>query len=159
VIEGPKALRVLARIEAMRSSDVPAVLAIDGGATFRNDELRVELERPWARLWVAREEGLEVVAFVVTWHVVDEVHVLNLATRKDRQRRGLAQALMEKVVAYGRRESVRHVLLEVRRSNVAAIALYEGLGFLAVGVRRRYYPDDEDAIEMALGLEAKPESP
>lgn len=149
---------MLARIEAMRANDLPAVLAIDGRATFRDDEFRAELDRPWARLWVARE-GLDVVAFVVAWHVVDEVHVLNLATREDRRRRGLARALMEKVIGYARGEGARHVLLEVRRSNGAAIALYESLGFLRVGVRMRYYPDNEDAVDMTLGLDAKPGSP
>jgi ribosomal protein S18 acetylase RimI-like enzyme len=45
---------------------------------------------------------------------------------------------------------VKHVLLEVRRSNAAAIALYRVFGFFAMGVRARYYPDDEDAVEMVL---------
>ena len=47
---------------------------------------------------------------------------------------------------------MKHVLLEVRRSNAAAIALYRALGFFAMGVRARYYPDDEDAVEMVLAL-------
>ena len=57
---------------------------------------------------------------------------------------------MEHVLAYARAVRVKHLLLEVRRSNLPAIALYRGLGFFAMGVRRRYYPDDEDAIEMVL---------
>jgi ribosomal-protein-alanine N-acetyltransferase len=48
---------------------------------------------------------------------------------------------------------VKHVLLEVRRSNGAAIALYRRVGFFAMGVRARYYPDDEDAVEMVLMLD------
>jgi ribosomal-protein-alanine N-acetyltransferase len=45
------------------------------------------------------------------------------------------------------------VLLEVRRSNAAAIALYRRVGFFAMGVRSRYYPDDEDAVEMVLMID------
>jgi ribosomal-protein-alanine N-acetyltransferase len=46
------------------------------------------------------------------------------------------------------------LLLEVRRSNIAAIRLYRGLGFSALGVRRGYYSDNgEDAVEMILGLD------
>ena len=48
---------------------------------------------------------------------------------------------------------MKHVLLEVRRSNAPAIALYRALGFFAMGVRARYYPDDEDAVEMVLALD------
>ncbi len=50
---------------------------------------------------------------------------------------------------------MRHVLLEVRRSNASAIALYRRLGFVAMGVRARYYPDDEDAVEMVLRLDPR----
>jgi ribosomal protein S18 acetylase RimI-like enzyme len=47
------------------------------------------------------------------------------------------------------------VYLEVRRSNVAAIALYLEAGFAAVGIRERYYANDEDAVEMALTLDGQ----
>ena len=60
---------------------------------------------------------------------------------------------MSEAVAYGKRNAVRHLLLEVRRSNRAAIAMYRGIGFFAMGVRSRYYPDDEDAVEMVLALD------
>ena len=92
-------------------------------------------------------------AFLVSWHVADELHIINVATRPDRRRRGIGRALMEAVVGYAREERMRHVLLEVRRSNEAAIALYRSVGFFAMGVRARYYPDDEDAVEMVLMLD------
>jgi ribosomal-protein-alanine N-acetyltransferase len=60
---------------------------------------------------------------------------------------------MNELVSYGRRRRVRHVLLEVRRSNRPAIALYRRIGFFAMGVRARYYPDNEDAVEMVLSLD------
>ena len=95
-------------------------------------------------------------AFVVSWHVADELHVLNVATRSDRRRRGIGRALMHEVLGYARAHRVKHVLLEVRRSNRAAIALYRSVGFFAMGVRARYYPDDEDAVEMVLLLDLTP---
>jgi ribosomal-protein-alanine N-acetyltransferase len=75
-------------------------------------------------------------------------HVMNVAVDPDRQRRGVASALIEALLqAVGGRES--RITLEVRRSNTAAIALYERFGFLAAGMRRRYYQDDgEDAVIM-----------
>ncbi|WP_437673300.1 ribosomal protein S18-alanine N-acetyltransferase [Sorangium sp. So ce131] len=114
---------------------------------------REELRRPWTRCWVARE-GQRALAFLIAWHVVDELHVLNIATCPTALRRGLATALMSRSLEYARQERVRLVLLEVRRSNRAAIGLYRKLGFTVTGVRPRYYSDnDEDAVEMALALD------
>ncbi|MGH7437810.1 MAG: GNAT family N-acetyltransferase [Polyangiaceae bacterium] len=143
------------RIEPMTEADVETVAAMDGPTRMTQDNVREELQRPWSRLWVAREAGADgaVVAFLVAWHVSDELHVLNVTTRADRRRRGIGRAVMSEVVAYGSRHAVRHLLLEVRRSNRPAIAMYRGLGFFAMGVRSKYYPDDEDAVEMVLALD------
>jgi ribosomal-protein-alanine N-acetyltransferase len=146
-------MRVPLRIDAMKESDLREVAAIVGPTRMDEAQLRDEMARPWSRLWVARESGGAVAAYVVAWHVADELHVLNVATREDRRRRGVGRALMGEVVAYARRARVKHVLLEVRRSNAAAIALYRGARFFAMGVRARYYPDGEDAVEMVLMLD------
>jgi ribosomal-protein-alanine N-acetyltransferase len=143
----------LVRIDAMNENDVAAVSAIEGPTRMSEANLREEMGRPWSRLWVAREEERNVVAFAVAWHVADELHVLNVATHVERRRRGIGRAIMNELVSYGRRGRVRHVLLEVRRSNRPAIALYRRVGFFAMGVRARYYPDDEDAVEMVLSLD------
>jgi [ribosomal protein S18]-alanine N-acetyltransferase len=137
----------------MKEGDLASVAALAGPTRMDEAQLRAELERPWSRLWVAREHEGAVVAFLVSWHVTDELHVLNVATREDRRRLGIARELMDVVTGYARREHVKHVLLEVRRSNDAAIRLYRGVGFFAMGVRARYYPDDEDAVEMVLLLD------
>ncbi len=122
------------------------------GSSFSVEE---ELGRPWARVWIARPpEGDTPAAFLVAWHVADELHVLNVATAPPLRRMGIARALMDHAIAYAVAERIRIVLLEVRRSNRAAIKLYRGLGFTALGVRARYYADnDEDAIEMLLALD------
>jgi ribosomal-protein-alanine N-acetyltransferase len=140
------------RIDTMNLDDVAAVVSIDGPTRMSEEQLRAEIQRPWARLWVAREERV-VIAFVIAWHVADELHLLNVATREDRRRRGVARQLMDHVVAHARSRRVKHVLLEVRRSNLPAIALYRSVGFFAMGVRARYYQDDEDAIEMVLAFD------
>jgi len=60
---------------------------------------------------------------------------------------------MRTLVAHAVEHRSRLVLLEVRRTNRPAIRLYRSLGFSAIGVRRRYYSDGEDAIEMMLVLD------
>lgn len=99
------------------------------------------------------------IGFVVTWHVADELHVINVATHPSFRRRGVGAALIDEVIAYARQRDVRLVLLEVRRGNSAAIGLYRRYGFEQTGVRERYYSDnDEDALEMMLTLGADPGS-
>jgi ribosomal-protein-alanine N-acetyltransferase len=141
------------RIEPMREGDVRDVATIEGKVPGREDDLRNELERPWSHAWVARDERGVAVAFVIAWLVLDEVHVLNLMTHPERRRRGCGRALMEEIVAFARRRCAKRVLLEVRRSNRPALALYRSLGFFVTGLRARYYADDEDAVEMALAFD------
>jgi ribosomal-protein-alanine N-acetyltransferase len=145
----------MVRIDTMGEDDVVAVASIDGATPMSEQQLADELKRPWARVWVARDPSDErgVAAFLVAWQVADELHVLNVATRPERRRRGLARALMDHAVRYARANHDKHILLEVRRSNLGAIALYRAIGFFAMGVRARYYPDDEDAIEMVLAFD------
>jgi [ribosomal protein S18]-alanine N-acetyltransferase len=139
------------------SADDAALDEIDAVASAAFDvpqfSAREELRRPWTRCWVAREDR-RALAFLIAWHVADELHVLNVATCPAARRRGLATALMNRSLEYAQQQQVRLILLEVRRSNRAAIRLYRKLGFTAMGVRPRYYSDNgEDAIEMVLTLD------
>jgi ribosomal-protein-alanine N-acetyltransferase len=152
-------------IGPMEDADVDAVVAIDRAsdqsARWDAASVREELGRAWARLWVSRaadgrarpQEAGAVAAFLVTWLVADELHVLNIATHPAQRRRGHARALLDHALAFARANGVRLVLLEVRRGNAGAIALYRRTGFAAIGLRSRYYPDDEDAVEMLLRID------
>lgn len=85
--------------------------------------------------------------------VLDEASIANVATHPDFRRRGCAGAVLESMEDFLRQRGVKQVYLEVRRSNFAAQALYEGRGFRAVGLRRNYYRKPlEDAIVMTKTL-------
>jgi ribosomal-protein-alanine N-acetyltransferase len=117
-------------------------------------DVSAELERPWARFWVARAApDAAPVAFMLAWVVADELHLHHIATDPAHRRKGAASALMAALLAHGASVQTRLVLLEVRRSNRPAIRLYRGFGFTAMGLRRDYYADGEDAIEMRLTLD------
>jgi len=111
-----------------------------------------ELTREWARVDVARLRG-RVIGFVDYWLVHDEVHLLALATHPDVRRRGHGKRLLDHLLAFARANPYALVTLEVRRTNVPAVTLYERAGFAHVGVRPRYYAEDnEDALVMTLEL-------
>jgi ribosomal-protein-alanine N-acetyltransferase len=118
-------------------------------------DVETELSRPWARLWVAREDaGGPVLACLLAWHAADELHILQLATLPEARRRGAAKALLGAAIDYASANRMRLILLEVRHTNDAALKLYRTAGFHVIGVRRGYYErHGEDAIEMMLTLD------
>jgi [ribosomal protein S18]-alanine N-acetyltransferase len=141
---------------AHQELDLAAIVEIDrasfpASAATSNEEF----ERPWVRSWVARPaDGPAPVAYLTAWRVADELHVLSVATLPTFRRKGAARALLDAALEFARDDRVRLVVLEVRRSNRAAIHLYRALGFSAMAVRPRYYADNsEDAIEMHLALD------
>ncbi len=84
-----------------------------------------------------------------------EAHVLNLCVAGEFQRRGLAREILCLLLDEADKLEVRDVFLEVRPSNIAAITLYEQMGFNQVGLRKDYYPAEEgreDAIIFASSL-------
>jgi ribosomal-protein-alanine N-acetyltransferase len=119
---------------------------------------RSEITSPISHLLVGRRSGDRrgrcVAGYVVYWRVVDEVHLHNIAVRRDLRRQGIATRLLKEAMRRSRSEGAQSVTLEVRRSNVPAQRFYEKLGFWVGGVRSGYYTDTrEDALIMWADLE------
>jgi ribosomal-protein-alanine N-acetyltransferase len=91
-----------------------------------------------------------IVGYVGVWLMVDEAHIVAIAVREAYRRRGIGELLLTESIELALEQNQEVVTLEVRRSNLAAQALYEKYRFLKVGVRKRYYSDNnEDAIIMS----------
>jgi ribosomal-protein-alanine N-acetyltransferase len=140
------------RIDDARKSDLDEIIEIET-LSFQSPWARQmfveELNRDISRLKVMRgTPGNHVVAFINYWVVHDEIHILNVACHQDWRRRGLARKLLRHTLRFAQSTGARLVTLEVRRSNAPAIELYTQLGFNSVGVRPRYYENQEDAIVM-----------
>jgi tRNA threonylcarbamoyl adenosine modification protein YeaZ/ribosomal-protein-alanine acetyltransferase len=112
------------------------------------EALRWELENTdVARLYLLRDPEGTLVAYCACWMVFDELHINSLAVDDRWRRRGLARELLRAVIRDAARSGAKGATLEVRASNNAARALYEGLGFHVEAVRRDYYRDPrEDAL-------------
>jgi ribosomal-protein-alanine N-acetyltransferase len=132
--------------------DLEGVLAVDA-ASFVNHWTREMFE--WearhsdvARVFVCRAgpDG-RVIAYCAVWLIFDELHVNNLAVLPDWRRRGVASQLLDFVLRAGERAGAVRCTLEVRASNLPAIALYARFGFRERGRRVRYYANPpEDAL-------------
>jgi [ribosomal protein S18]-alanine N-acetyltransferase len=114
--------------------------------------------------WVLEDTSLgktsEMIGYALMMRVLDEAHLLNLSIAKTQQKRGLGRYLLEHMLKIAKTHKATNMFLEVRPSNISAIALYENMGFCEISVRRGYYPADpkisetgrEDAILMGLAL-------
>ncbi len=145
------------QLRDMTAADVDAVLAI---------EQQVH-SHPWTRgmfndslssgyLCKVLECGQEIVGYAVLMPALDEVHLLDISVAAAYQRKGFGVKLFNIIKDLISDRQYLRIILEVRRSNVAANALYRKLGFAQIGVRRGYYPSAngrEDAIVMEYKLE------
>jgi ribosomal-protein-alanine N-acetyltransferase len=139
--------------------DLDEVLQIERAsftAPWSPGMFRQDLNFPLARCLAARclEAGTKRLAgYIICWFVADEVHITNIAVRKDRRNHGVASRLVEEALDLARCSGMQVCTLEVRQSNEAAKGLYRKLGFAPRGIRPRYYSDNnEDAVIMGLEL-------
>ena len=142
--------------------DLDQIVAIEEAA-FSNPWTRQmyirELENPDVSfLYVMRvsHEGpggqSEIVGFCAFWLVLDEIHINNVAVRREFQGRGFGTALLEHVLRVGADRGADRATLEVRRSNGPARRLYERLGFEVAATRPNYYVSPpEDALILWRG--------
>lgn len=97
----------------------------------------------------------EVAGYGVLMVAAGEAHLLNLSVARGWQRQGLGRALLEHFTQRARAGGADLLLLEVRPSNTAALALYEAAGLRRIGLRPGYYPAGErreDAVVMRKAL-------
>ena len=141
----------ITRLSPADVEPVRAILALSGLSVDLEAELAREIALPW--VLHGPEQGTPV-AFLLAWSVADELHLLDMATHPQHRQQGHARRLLTALLAHAQNEHKRLVLLEVRNSNSAAIALYRAAGFQTTGVRRGYYSDTgEDALEMRVCLD------
>ncbi len=111
-----------------------------------------ELTNPLAVYFVALLND-EVIGYCGYWWIFDEGQITNIAVHPKFRQKGIASALMDKMVEKCSVTDVYSLTLEVRKSNQAAISLYEKYGFERVGLRPKYYDNKEDAVLMTKEIE------
>jgi len=148
------------RIRSMMAADLDRVVeiaaALDDAPQWprRVYESVLDSSSPRRIALIAEDLGTEVaVGFVVASLIAPEAELETIVVAAGFQRRGVARRLFEAMADDLGRSQVREVLLEVRRSNVAAQGFYRSVGFVEEGRRPGYYADPiEDAVLMRLRL-------
>lgn len=107
-----------------------------------------ELQSTATRYLVVEIDG-QIVAYAGTWLALDEGHITNVAVHPDWRRKRLGRLVTESLLECCANLGTSFMTLEVRKTNLIAQKLYRSLGFYMIGVRKRYYEDnDEDALVM-----------
>ncbi len=110
---------------------------------------REETENALARYFVAEKDG-KIIGYGGVWVVGEEGQITNIAVLPEYRRCGVASLLLEKILEEC--TGLCRIVLEVRKSNIGAISLYEKFGFKNVGERKNFYHSPtENAIIMIRG--------
>lgn len=139
-------------VRRMTIADLDAVAAIEA-ATFptpwSKDSFRQELERNVAARYLVAEKDGRVIGYAGAWVILDESHITNIAIEESQRGSGYGRVLTQALMQYLANLGADYATLEVRKSNIRAQNLYKSLGFIQLGVRKRYYEDNqEDALLM-----------
>lgn len=93
------------------------------------------------------------IGYAVLMPSVDEAHLLTIGIAAEHQRKGLGEEVLGRMMAMAHESGIDRIILEVRPSNTPALALYRKCGFQQIGLRRGYYPADNNGREDAIVME------
>jgi len=143
-------------IRKMTERDLDEVMVIEKDSftlPWSRPSYESELQNQYANYLVCDWEG-EVAAYVGMWTLFEEAHITNVAVGKKYRGRGMGRVLMLEEEKLARSKKAERILLEVRPSNISALTMYKGLGFVTTGIRKQYYADNqEDALVMTKYLD------
>ena len=146
-------------IRKMKEADIPAVSKIEKLTHIQpwSENVLTDCYRSDYLCLVAEENDYqkELKGYIILSQVLDEAHLLNLCVSLKYQGFGLGRELTARGIKEVVERGARKMFLEVRRSNLRAISLYESFGFSEIAIRTNYYQGSsisEDAVVMALVL-------
>lgn len=132
----------------LSKEDVPKIIEIEQASFTVPWEKDVFLGKIDSTL--TAKIGNRIVSYILFEKIVDEIHIIRIATHPEFRRQGIARDLVVSVLREAVDSGIMSAYLEVRESNVASIKLYGSLGFVNISRRKSYYKDpDEDALVLA----------
>ncbi len=116
-----------------------------------------ELEKPYSFMLVLTDDETDakVSAYVVCRILFEDAHILNILVTPELRRQSVGRGLIQAVKREAMRKQCKSISLEVRKSNEAAVFLYQKEGFIVTQIRKQFYSNGEDAYIMGLSLEGE----
>ncbi|MBW4513814.1 MAG: ribosomal protein S18-alanine N-acetyltransferase [Timaviella obliquedivisa GSE-PSE-MK23-08B] len=145
-------------LKALEPDQLEAVVELDRrslGGMWTIEGYRREMDSPNSDLLILRQTILPqtppgsaisqpILGVGCVWAILDEAHITTLAIDPTFQRQGWGSVMLQALLRAAWRRGLEWATLEVRVSNLGAIALYKKFGFEAVGERKKYYQNPEE---------------
>lgn len=155
------------QIRKMRREDLEAVTALEAACfsmPWKYHDFANILSDPKCIYLVAVPEPEKrdtqlptVIGGCLLTDTIGEGDISNVAVHVDFRKNHIATALLQTLLAIGENErNIKVFTLEVRSQNLAAIGLYQKLGFISVGIRPHFYEKPkEDALIMKYYIKSE----
>lgn len=141
------------KLKALEAAQLEAVVELDRrslGGMWTIEGYQREMDSPNSDLLIIQQMipqqtiAQPILGVGCVWAILDEAHITTLAIDPTMQRQGWGSVMLHALLKAARRRELEWATLEVRVSNLGAIALYKKFGFEAVGERKRYYQNPEE---------------
>ncbi len=143
-----------AAIKKMDVADLGEVLSIEAASSLSPWSGKMfieELMNPLAHCFVIEHEGIprqQIIGFICFRDIGGESELLNIAVHPQYRQAGMGKKLMEFYIDFCTQRQIKKFYLEVNASNLSAIHLYQSFSYQPVGVRKKFYQGDSDALLM-----------
>ena len=133
-------------------NNIKDILISDFDDFWNYDILKEELECSNSYFVIAKKDDNEIVGFAGLKVIVDEADIMNIVVKKSFRHNGIGSILLENLISYSKNKSLKTITLEVNEHNLSAIHLYDKFSFDHIGIRKKYYNGESDAIIMSKKL-------
>ena len=111
--------------------------------------LKSELESSNSYFFVAKNNSDEIVGFAGIKVIFDEADIMNIVVKKDFRNKKIGSLLLDHLISYSEKTNLKTITWEVNEINIPAIKLYEKFSFSKLGIRKKYYNGENNAIIMS----------
>lgn len=102
--------------------------------------------------YIVAKQNNELIGFAGILNIIDEANIMNIVTRKNMRNLGVGTLLLSELINISKLQKMKSITLEVNEHNLPAISLYKKFNFDIIGLRKKYYNNEDSAIIMTLYL-------
>lgn len=141
-------------VRKMQKTDVNQIMQIEevsfGSHHWSRDSFLSEIDNELGNYFTALDKATDkVVGYGGFWLIFDEAHITTIAVNPKLRKNKIGEIILQHMINTGYKKEAKWFTLEVRAGNIPAQGLYRKYGFESLGVRKKYYQDnDEDALIM-----------
>ncbi len=150
----PVSLRPATDDDLMQVAAIEAE-SFSGLEPWSESSFRAEIDKKFSHFWVLTDDETDqrVHGYIVFSLPADQAHIQTMAIAKESRKLGYAKKILRDVISFAVRQEASSIVLEVRKENKAALALYKSLGFVVT--HNMEYPDGTPGYSMVLRLDGE----